>query len=198
MQSEISCRNPVKCNVKYTAGVCSPYLFVAGSIILLQCLSMIHKTGTNLRNDEIWRLLLLEQIPTLVNWRTRTLGRIIEKEIILPEICCRNVQFDIKLTDITHTCCSIVFAWCLNKAIRKKKRYSAWAWKMSIKCHVPSLPKWQKVLLIFRNISRSTTDENSFHVLLSKHFFSKHCTFTKIWSTFISFINFLLKFCNQK
>jgi len=42
----------------------STYLFVAGSIILLQFLSMIHKTGTNLRNDEILRLLLLEQIPT--------------------------------------------------------------------------------------------------------------------------------------
>jgi len=28
-------------------------LFVAGSIILLQCLSMIQKTGANLRNDEI-------------------------------------------------------------------------------------------------------------------------------------------------
>ena len=40
------------------------YLFVAGSIILLQCLSMIHKTGTNFRNDEIWRLLLLGQTPT--------------------------------------------------------------------------------------------------------------------------------------
>jgi len=39
------------------------YLFVAGSTILLQCLSMIHKTGTNLRNDEIWRLLHLEQTP---------------------------------------------------------------------------------------------------------------------------------------
>ena len=25
---------------------------------------MIHKTGVNLRNDKIWRLLLLEQIPT--------------------------------------------------------------------------------------------------------------------------------------
>jgi len=85
------------------------YLFVAGSIILLQCLSIIHKTGTNLRNDEIWRLLLLVQIPTLVNLVTRTLGRIIEKEISLPEICCRNVQFDIKFQDITHTCCSIVF-----------------------------------------------------------------------------------------
>jgi len=28
---------------------------------------------------------------------TRKLGRIIEKEIIPPEICCRNVQFEIKL-----------------------------------------------------------------------------------------------------
>ena len=40
------------------------YLFVALPIILLQCLLMIHKTVTNLRNDEIWRLLLLDQIPT--------------------------------------------------------------------------------------------------------------------------------------
>ena len=64
LQSEISWRNPVKYNVLYTAGVCPTYLFVAGSISLLQCLSMIHKNGTNLRNDEMWRLLLLEQIPT--------------------------------------------------------------------------------------------------------------------------------------
>ena len=54
----------MKYNVKYIAGVWPTYLFAAGSISLLQCLSMIHKTGTNLRNDEILRLLLLEQIPT--------------------------------------------------------------------------------------------------------------------------------------
>ena len=64
LQSEISCRNPVKCDVLYSAGVWPTYLFVAGSIILLQCLSMIHKTGTNHRNDGIGSLLLLEQIPT--------------------------------------------------------------------------------------------------------------------------------------
>ena len=64
-QSEISCRNPVKCDVLYTAGVWPTYLFAVGSIILLQCLSMIYKTGTNLRNDETWRLFLLEQIPSL-------------------------------------------------------------------------------------------------------------------------------------
>jgi len=56
----------VKYNMFYTAGVWPTYLFVAGSIILLQCLSMIHKTGKNLRNDEIWRLILLEQIPPFV------------------------------------------------------------------------------------------------------------------------------------
>ena len=38
--------------------------FSCGFYILLQCLSMIHKTGTNLRNEVIWRLLLLEQMPT--------------------------------------------------------------------------------------------------------------------------------------
>ena len=65
MQSEIRCRNPVKYDVLYAAGVWPTYMFVAGStILLLQCLSMIHKTATNLRNDEIWRLLLLGQIPT--------------------------------------------------------------------------------------------------------------------------------------
>jgi len=63
LQSEASCRNRVKYNVLNIAGVWPTYLFVAGSIILLQCLSMIHKTGTNLRNDEIWRLLYLEQTP---------------------------------------------------------------------------------------------------------------------------------------
>ena len=41
-------------------------VFVAGSIILLlQCLSMIQKTGKNHRNDGIGSLLLLEQIPSL-------------------------------------------------------------------------------------------------------------------------------------
>ena len=80
LQLEISWRNPVKCDVLDSAGVWPTYLFVAGSIILLQCLSMIHKTGTNLRNYETWRLLLLEQIPTLGNRMTKKLGRIIEKE----------------------------------------------------------------------------------------------------------------------
>jgi len=38
------------------------YLFVTGSIILLQFLSVIHKTGTYLRNEKICRLHLMVQI----------------------------------------------------------------------------------------------------------------------------------------
>jgi len=64
LQSETRCRNRVKYDVLYTAGVWPTYFFVTGFIILLQCFSMIHKTGTILRNDEIWKSLLLEQIPT--------------------------------------------------------------------------------------------------------------------------------------
>ena len=45
-------QNPVKYNVLYTVGVCPTYLFVAGSIILLQCLSTIHKAGTNVKTFE--------------------------------------------------------------------------------------------------------------------------------------------------
>jgi len=120
LHSEISCRNPVRYTVWYVAGVWPTYLFVAGSIILLQCLSIIHKTWTNLSNEEIWRLLLLEQIPALVNWMTKTLGRIVEKVISSPDICCRNVQFEIILLNIIHTWCSSVFARSLNKAIRQK------------------------------------------------------------------------------
>ena len=163
-------------------------LHVAGSRIVLQCLATTTK----------FLIVYWSRYLPLGNWMTRKLGRIIEKEIISPEICCRNLQFDIKLWDITHTCCSMVFAWSLNKAIREKSVTQHDLQKMSIKFHVTSLPKWQKVLLIFRNIGPSITEENSFHVLLSKHFFSKHCSFSKISSKFLSFNYFLLKFCNQK
>jgi len=60
---------------------------------------------------------------------TKTLGRIIQKEISSPDICCRNVQFEIKLLNITHTWCSSVFARSLNKAIRQKPsltQYELW------------------------------------------------------------------------
>jgi len=40
---------------------------------------------------------------------TKTLGRIIEKEISSPDIYCRNVQFEIKQLNITHTLGAAVF-----------------------------------------------------------------------------------------
>ena len=123
----------------------------------------------------------------LGNWMTRKLCRIIEKKIS-PEIYCRNVQFEIKLQHITHTWCSMVFARSLNKAIRKRKALLSMGFgKMSIKFHVPSLPKW--FLFMFRNIGRSIRDQICFHFLSSKHFFSKNSSFTKFQPSFFLLLN---------
>jgi len=174
------------------------YLFVAGSVILLQCLSMIHKTGTNLRNDEIWRLLIFGADTYFGELDDKKSGPNHWKRNNFTWNLLQKCAVSHKALGYHTHLLHIVFAWSFNKAIRKKNVAQHELRKMSIKFHVPSLPKSQKVLLIFRNIGRSITDKNSFHVLLSRHFFSKHCSFTKIWSTFISFINFLSKFCNQK
>jgi len=45
------------------------------------------------------------------------------------DICCRNMQFETKLLNITHTWCSSLFARSLNKAIRQKPsitQYELW------------------------------------------------------------------------
>ena len=137
----------------------------------------------------------------MVNWIRWTLCRIVENEICLPDICCSKYRSEINFLKITGTWCStelIFFNPYTCQFVKKQALLSETFEKTSIKFHVPSLPKLKKVLLIFRNICRSITDENSFHFLLSKHFFSKHCSFTKIPSKFLSFNYFLLKFCNQK
>jgi len=164
---------------------------------------MIHKTGTNLRNDEILRLLLLEQIPTFgdldeINimsnrWkRNKFTWHLLQQGIDLRETFRKSHALGAEL--------SWFFSILAHVNLSKSNHYSVKTFeKTSIKFHVANLTKWQKVLLIFRNIGRSIADENSFHFLLSKHFFSKHCSFTKISSKFFSFNNFLLlKFCNQK
>ena len=133
----------------------------------------------------------------LVNWITRTLGLIIEKGIFSPEICCRNVQFEIKLQDMTHTWCSNNFARSLNKAIRKKNVAQHELRKISSNFHVPSLPKWQKVLLIFRNVGPSVTEENFFTSYYQKISFRNTILSQKVEAR-LFFIKFLLKFCNQK
>ena len=87
----------------------------------------------------------------------------------------------------------------LHMSICQEACIAQWKfWKTSIRFHVPSLPKWQKVLEVFRNNGRSITDENCFNFLLSRHCFSKQCSFTKISIKFLSFDDFLLELCNQK
>ena len=118
----------------------------------------------------------------LGNWMTMKLGRIIEKEIISPEICCRNVQFEMKLQDITHTWCSMVFARSLNKAIRQRKALLSMGFgKMSINFHVPSLIKCQLVSLIFKNTEWLSQDGQKF---FNSHC-QKKCTFRILFSYFI-------------
>ena len=67
-----------------------------------------------------------------VSCMTKTLGRIIEKEISSTVICCRNVQFEIKQLNITHTWCSSVFARSLNKAIRQKPRITQYELRKNV------------------------------------------------------------------
>jgi len=137
----------------------------------------------------------------LVTWIRETFCRTVEKEISLPDICCSKDRSEINVLKITRTWCSteLIFSILTHVNLSKSKHYSVKTFeKTSNKFHVTSLTKWQKVLLIFRNIGWSITDENFFHFLLSKHCFSKHCSFTEISSKFLSFNYFLLKFCNQK
>ena len=131
MQSEISCRNPVKCDFLYTAGVWPTYLFVAGSIILLQCLSMINKLGQFIGMMAYEDYSCWSRYLPLGNWMTRKLGRIIEKEIIspkfIPEKCSLKSSFMISLT--LGAACFLPDPW--TKQSLKEKHYSAWA---SAKC----------------------------------------------------------------
>ena len=137
----------------------------------------------------------------LVTWIRETFCRTVEKEISLPDICCSKDRSEINFlkSQALGAALSWFFSILTHVILSKSKHYSVKTFeKTSIKFHVTSLPKWQKVLLIFTMIGRSITNENSFHFLLSKHSFSKHCSFTKISSKFLSHNNFLLKFCNQK
>ena len=108
---------------------------------------------------------------------------------------------EIKFLKITRTWCSnemILFNPCTCQFVKKKALLSANFRTTSIKFHVFSPRQQQMVFIIFRNIGWSFTNEISLHFLSSKQFFSKHRSFTKISSQFLSFINFLLKFCNQQ
>ena len=121
---------------------------------------------------------MLEKIPSLVNWMSKTLGRIIENEVSSPDICCRNVQFEMNHLNITHTWCSSVFARSLNKANRQKPSITQYELrKTSIKFHVPSLNKCQRDSLILRTFSGChRLDKSCFNSHCQKNFFSKSCS----------------------
>ena len=128
------------------------YLFAAGSINFLQCLSMIHKNGTNHRNDVTWSLLLLEQIPTFGELDDKNTGPNHWKRNNFTWNLLQKCAVWNKALDVTHTWCSIVFARSLNKAIHQRKASLSMGFgKMSIKFHVPSLNKCQLVSFIFKN-----------------------------------------------
>ena len=146
-------------------------LFVAGSIILLQFLSMIHKTGTNQRNEKVWRLLLLEQMSTFGELNHKNTG---------PNHWNRN-KFTWKLLQECavwnkalgyHTLGAAVFLldpW--TKQFVKNKHYSVWT---SEKRPVSTNASW------FHSYLRTPSgyqrmDKNCFNSHCQKFFFSKSC-----------------------
>jgi len=88
-----------------------------------------------------------------------------------------------KFLKITRTWCStemILFNPYTCQFVKKQALLSANFRITSIKFHVLS-PR--QTTNDFNHISEhrlAFRDENSLHFLLSKHFFSKHCSFTKI------------------
>ena len=90
--------------------------------------------------------------PPLVNWMTKTLGRIIEKEISSPDICCGNVQFAMS-SWISHTLVAAVLLFdpWTKQSFKNQALHSVNFGKMSTNFHVPSLNKCQLVSLIFKN-----------------------------------------------
>ena len=155
---------------------------VAGSRIVLQCLATTTKSV----------IVYWSRYLPLVHWKRWRFSRIVEKEISLPDICCsKGYTWDKPFENHTHLVQHWVsFSILTHVNSSKSKDYSVKTFeKTSIKFHVPSLRKSQKVLLILGNIGRSITDENSFHFLLSKHCFSKHCSLQKFQASFFLFMS---------
>ena len=108
----------------------------------------------------------------LLKWMTKTLGRIIEKEISSPEICCRNVQFEIKLLDITHLVQQCFCSILEQSNPSKTKHNSVWT---SEKRPVSTNASW------FHSYLRTPSgyhrmDKNCLNSHCQKYFFSKSCS----------------------
>jgi len=98
----------------------------------------------------------------LVNWMTKTLARFIEKEISSPEICCRNVQFEIKLLDITHLVQQCFCSILEQSNPSKTNHYSAWT---SEKRPVSTNASW------FHSFIRTPSGYHR----MEKNCFNSHC-----------------------
>ena len=145
-------------------------LFVAGSIILLQfCLTKLGQILGMRRYEDYscWSRYL-----PLVKWMTKTLGRIIEKEISSPDIFCRNVQIEIKLLDITHLVQQCFCSILEQSNPSKTNQHSVWT---SEKRPVSTNASW------FHSFIRTPSgyhrmEKNCLNSHCQKYFFSKSCS----------------------
>ena len=108
----------------------------------------------------------------LVNWMTKTLARIIEKETSSPEICCRNVRIEIKLLDITHLVQQCFCSILEQSNPSKTKHYQVWT---SEKRPVSTNASW------FHSFIRTPSGYHRMNKKLSQFslpeiFFSKSCS----------------------
>ena len=128
------------------------YFSLAGSIFLLQCLSMIHKTGKNLRNEVIWRLLLLEKMPTFGELDDKNTGANHWKGNKFTWHLLRKCAVWNKALEY-HTLGAAVFLLDLwtKKCVKNQPLLIMSFGKTSNTFHVRSLNKCQLVSLIFKN-----------------------------------------------
>ena len=145
------------------------YLFVTGSIILLQCLSIIHKSGTNLCNEEIWRLLRMEQMPTFGELDDKNTGPNHWKRNKLTWHLLQKCAVCNELLNITHTLGAAVLLfdpW--TKQSVKKQTLTVWTSEnclLTFTFLVSTNASW------FHSYLRTPS---SYHRLVKKYF-NSHC-----------------------
>ena len=160
---------------------------------------MIHKTGTNLRNDEIWRLLLLVQIPTFGE---------LDKINIMSNCWKRNkitwhlLQQGVDLRKMFESHTHLVQHWAdffqsLHMSICQKASITQWN---LLKKHLLnfSFLVSPNVFHSYLGASVGPSQMKIFSLLIIKTFLFETLFFHKNSSTFVPYNNFLLKFCNQK
>jgi len=140
---------------------------------------MIHKTGTNLRNEEIWRLLLLEQIPTFGELDDKNTGLNHRKRNkftwhLLQKYAVWNEALEYHTHLVQQSFCSILE----QSNPSKTKHYSVWALEkrlLNFTFLVSTNASW------FHSYLRTPTgyhrkDKNCFNSHCQKNLFSKSCS----------------------